>query len=87
MLYTSYYRKTWTATPAVGKPKNWLEDFLPEQIPNARIMSYGYDSTVQFSKSVAGIGFYLLMYPRFYIFIKVFLRDIVITSLKARAHY
>ena len=51
-----HYRKTWTATPAVGKPKNWLEDFLPEQIPNARIMSYGYDSTIQFSKSVADIG-------------------------------
>ena len=51
-----HYRKTWTATPAVGEPKNWLEDFLPEQIPNARIMSYGYDSTVQFSKSVADIG-------------------------------
>ena len=51
-----HYQKTWTATPAVGKPTNWLEDFLPEHIPNARIMSYGYDSTVQFSKSVAGIG-------------------------------
>ena len=50
-----HYRKTWTATPAVGKPKNWLEDFLPEQIPNARIMSYGYNSTVQLSKSVADI--------------------------------
>ena len=51
-----HYRKTWTATPAVGSPKNWLEDFLPDQILNARIMSYGYDSTVQFSKSVADIG-------------------------------
>ena len=51
-----HYRKTWTATPVVGKPKIWLEDFLPEQIPNARIMSYGYNSTVQLSKSVADIG-------------------------------
>ena len=51
-----HYRKTWTTTSAVGKPNNWLEDFLPEQIRNARIMSYGYDSTVQFSKSVADIG-------------------------------
>ena len=51
-----HYRKTWTATPAVGKPKVWLEDFLPEQIPNAGIMSCGYDSTVQLSKSVASIG-------------------------------
>ena len=51
-----HYRKTWTATSAVGKPENWLEDFLPEQIPNAGIMSYGYNSTVQLSKSVADIG-------------------------------
>ena len=52
-----HYRKTWTANSAVlGKSKNWLEDFLPEQIPNARIMSYGYNSTVQLSKSVADIG-------------------------------
>ena len=51
-----HYRKTWTTTPASGEGKNWLESFLPEQIPNARIMSYGYNSTVQFSKSVADIG-------------------------------
>lgn len=51
-----HYRKTWTATPPMGKPKNWLEDFLPEQISNARIMSYGYNSAFQFSKSVADIG-------------------------------
>ena len=51
-----HYWKTWTATSASGKATNWLEDFLPEQIPNARIMSYGYNSTVQLSKSVADIG-------------------------------
>ena len=51
-----HYRKTWTTNSASGEGKNWLEDFLPEQIPNARIMSYGYNSTVQFSKSVADIG-------------------------------
>ena len=33
----------------------WLRDFLPADIPNARIMTFGYDSTVAFSKSVAGI--------------------------------
>ena len=33
----------------------WLRDFLPADIPNARIMTFGYDSTVAFSKSVAKI--------------------------------
>lgn len=41
---------TWT-----DREKLWLRDFLPSQIPNARIMSYGYNSAVAFSKSVAGI--------------------------------
>ncbi|KAA6409764.1 MAG: kinesin light chain 1 [Lasallia pustulata] len=33
----------------------WLRDFLPADIPFARIMTFGYDSTVAFSKSVAKI--------------------------------
>lgn len=33
----------------------WLRDFLPADIPSARIMTFGYDSTVAFSKSVAKI--------------------------------
>lgn len=33
----------------------WLRDFLPADIPNARIMTFGYDSTTAFSKSVAKI--------------------------------
>ena len=33
----------------------WLRDFLPADIPDARIMTFGYDSTVAFSKSVANI--------------------------------
>lgn len=33
----------------------WLRDFLPADIPNARIMAFGYNSTVTFSKSVAKI--------------------------------
>ncbi len=51
-----HYRKTWTVTTASGERINWLEDLLPKQIPSARIMSYGYNSAVQFSKSVADIG-------------------------------
>lgn len=33
----------------------WLRDFLPTDIPDARIMTFGYDSTVAFCKSVADI--------------------------------
>jgi hypothetical protein len=33
----------------------WLKTFLPEAIPNARIMTFGYDATVAFSTSMAGI--------------------------------
>lgn len=33
----------------------WLRDFLPSDIPTARIMTFGYDSTVAFSRSVAKI--------------------------------
>ena len=33
----------------------WLRDYLPEEIPSARIMTFGYDSTLAFSNSVARI--------------------------------
>lgn len=51
-----HYRRTWTASNGA----NWLEteEFLPSQLPNARIMSYGYNSTVQFSKSEADSGIF-----------------------------
>jgi hypothetical protein len=42
-------------TWADSDQKIWLRDFLPSQVQNARIMSYGYNSVVAFSKSVAGI--------------------------------
>jgi len=48
-----HYQNTWSATAPSGEQVNWLKDLLPRQIPNARIMSYGYNSAVQFSKSVA----------------------------------
>ncbi|PVH83178.1 hypothetical protein DL98DRAFT_585890 [Cadophora sp. DSE1049] len=51
-----HYRKTWTAVSDSKTECNWLADLLPQKIPNARIMSYGYNSIVQFSKSTAGIG-------------------------------
>ena len=31
--------------------KMWLKDFLVEDVPFARIMPFGYDSAVAFSKS------------------------------------
>ena len=34
----------------------WLRDFLPSQVPYTRIMSYGYDSQVAFSKSELELG-------------------------------
>lgn len=51
-----HYLDTWTAKGANGEKVIWLKDFLPNQIPDARIMSYGYNSAVQFSKSMAGIS-------------------------------
>ncbi|KAJ5714747.1 uncharacterized protein N7483_011928 [Penicillium malachiteum] len=43
--------ETWTAP----NKKLWLRDFLPHQIPNARIMTFGYDSSWLFSKNVMSI--------------------------------
>lgn len=33
----------------------WLKHVLPGDFPNCRIMTFGYDSAVAFSKSVSGI--------------------------------
>ena len=43
--------KTWEHTNG----KMWLRDFLSPELPFARIMTFGYDSTVLLSKSVADI--------------------------------
>lgn len=45
-------RKTWT-DPESGS--FWLEEFLPERAKTARIMTFGYDSKLAFSKSKAGV--------------------------------
>jgi pimeloyl-ACP methyl ester carboxylesterase len=38
---------TWTATePHTGRTVLWIKDFLPAQLPYARIMTYGYSSQV-----------------------------------------
>ncbi|KAI1372213.1 hypothetical protein F4677DRAFT_463534, partial [Hypoxylon crocopeplum] len=41
---------TWTS-----EGRLWLRDFLPKRIPNARILLFGYNSSVAFRASTAGI--------------------------------
>ena len=43
---------TWTHAET---EKLWLRDLLPLAIPNARIMTFGYDSRVVDSRSILGI--------------------------------
>ena len=43
---------TWTHD---STGKLWLRDFLPHTIPNARIMTFGYDSRVIGTRSVIGM--------------------------------
>ncbi|KAK5660882.1 hypothetical protein OQA88_12253 [Cercophora sp. LCS_1] len=52
-----HYENTWTAptTAKHGDPVNWLKDLLPLKLPDARIMSFSYNSKVQFSKSTADV--------------------------------
>lgn len=38
-----------------NKPDMWLRDFLPETVPNARILTYGYDTKLPGSQSEAFI--------------------------------
>jgi hypothetical protein len=56
-----HYEDTWTWKPAKGKdatPCNWVKDLLPADVSNARIMSFGYDSAVAFSKSIGDISIF-----------------------------
>ncbi|KAI9681249.1 MAG: hypothetical protein M1817_002531 [Caeruleum heppii] len=41
---------TWTANGRL-----WLRDFLPAQLPQARILLFGYNANVAFESSVAGV--------------------------------
>jgi hypothetical protein len=34
----------------------WLRDFLPQNLPDVRILTYGYDSTLKNSTSRASIN-------------------------------
>jgi hypothetical protein len=44
---------TWTHPKSMAF---WLRDFLPEQIPDARIMTFGYNADVAFGQSTAEIA-------------------------------
>ncbi|KFY96250.1 hypothetical protein V500_02532 [Pseudogymnoascus sp. VKM F-4518 (FW-2643)] len=46
-------QETWTATIS---QKLWLRDFLPQQIPRARVLLFGYNANVAFQSSKAGVG-------------------------------
>jgi hypothetical protein len=41
--------KSWSAGPV-----NWLRDFLPKEIPNSRIMSWGYDARTHSFSQIGG---------------------------------
>ncbi|KAI4134497.1 MAG: hypothetical protein LQ347_001477 [Umbilicaria vellea] len=41
---------TWTV-----KGKLWLRDFLPPQLPSARVLLFGYNANVAFETSIAGV--------------------------------
>lgn len=38
-----------------GAATMWLRDFLPEYVPTARILTYGYDSTLYGSDSTSSV--------------------------------
>lgn len=46
-----------------GRTEMWLRDaeFLPSDVPNARIMTYGYNSSIALSQSMAGIDQFAAM--------------------------
>jgi hypothetical protein len=45
--------ETWMADGPDGKL--WLRDFLPEALPNARILIFGYNPNVKAQASTSGI--------------------------------
>lgn len=50
-LNTEFHAEhTWTADG-----KLWLRDFLPKDLPNARVLLFGYNSNVAFETSIAGV--------------------------------
>ncbi|KAK0640557.1 hypothetical protein B0T16DRAFT_438603 [Cercophora newfieldiana] len=52
-----HYLDTW-ADPATGV--NWLRDLIPKVVPAARVLSFSYNSMLQFSKSTADVSTFSL---------------------------
>lgn len=54
-----HYENTWTAIHKDGTPTNWLKSMLPkiaqQEHVNTRVMSFSYNSLVQFSKSTSDV--------------------------------
>lgn len=56
-----HYEKTWTSVPVAPTsetpetPCIWLKDLIPSEIPDARILSFGYNSAVALSKSIGDV--------------------------------
>lgn len=52
-----HYERTWTSKSGGDStpPCNWLKDLLPDRVPNARIMSFGYNSAVALSRSIGDV--------------------------------
>jgi hypothetical protein len=47
--------RTWVS----GRPSEevlWLKDLLPQQLPNARVLLFGYNSNVGLNTSTAGLS-------------------------------
>lgn len=49
------FQRTWSSRNKDGIYVNWLRDLLPADMGNARIMSFAYNSSVQFSKYITDI--------------------------------
>ncbi|OAQ61390.1 ankyrin repeat domain-containing protein [Pochonia chlamydosporia 170] len=47
--------RTWTVHSDSDRGALWLRDFLPKQLPNARVMLFGYNSNVAFETSISGV--------------------------------
>ena len=45
-------KDTWTSQQSNAF---WLKDFLPHDVPNARVMTFGYNADVAFGKTTAEI--------------------------------
>ena len=56
--------KTWTATNEYNEAKFWLKDFLPKDLPNARIMTYGYEADFGFTRCTSGVREFALQLLR-----------------------